>query len=68
LLFLRGIKLFDFAVYSVTPQMRVVLLFFHSLGLEFFVAGGHISGDRLAFSLGLGAFEGDDFAWHNLFF
>ena len=48
--------------------MGVVFLFFHSLGLEFFVAGGHIAGDRLAFSLGFSAFEGDDFACHNLLF
>ena len=46
--------------------MGIVFLFFHSLGLLFFVAGGHVAGDRLAFSLRLGAFDGDDFACHNL--
>ena len=57
--------LLDFAVESVAAQVGVVFLFLNSLGLELLVAGAHVAGDWFAFRLGFGAFENDNFAWHD---
>ena len=46
--------------------MGVILLFFHTIGLEFLVAGAHVSRDRFVFGFGFGAFQGDDFSWHDI--
>ena len=67
-LFLIGFtrhSLLDFLVDRVPPQKRIVLLDFKPLGLELLVLVGRVAGRRFAFLARLGAFEGNDFAWHN---
>jgi hypothetical protein len=50
-------KLFDFFVQGMTAQVRVVFLYLQAFGLQLFVAGGGITGNRLSFRLGFSAFQ-----------
>jgi hypothetical protein len=55
-------------VKSAALQERVILLLFKTAGSPeaLFVTSACVTGGRLAFGLGLGAFQNDDIAWHNL--
>ena len=67
-LFLVGFtrhSLLDFLVDRVPPQKWIVLFDFKPLGLELLVLVGGVARRRFAFLARLGAFEGNDFAWHN---
>ena len=52
-------QLLDFAVQSMPLQVRVVLLFLNTLGLQLFIAAGHVARNRLSFGTGFRAFECD---------
>jgi len=55
----------DLAMHRVAPKMRVILFFLHPLGLEFFVAGGHVARNGLIFFARFGAFQNDGVSWHD---
>ena len=52
----------------VAAQGRVVFLDFQLFRLELLVARGGVARRGLAFLARFGAFDGDDFAWHNYSF
>ena len=58
------LDLLDLAVQGVALQMRVVLLLLHTLGLQLFVAAGHVARNGLSFGTGFRAFECDVFPGH----
>jgi len=64
--FWEASELFNFAMESMASKMGVILLFFHSFGLELLVAGAHVPRDRFVFGLGFGAFEDDNISGHDV--
>ncbi len=62
----KRVRLFDFSVQGAAAEKGVVFLFLHFLGLLFFVSGSHIARRWFSFGSGFCAFDGDDFARHDL--
>src|ERR1017187_7036787 len=52
----------------VAAQEPVVFFNFQLFRLQLFVPGGGVARRRFAFLARLGAFDGDDFAWHDYSF
>jgi hypothetical protein len=50
----------------VPLEVRIELLLFHLVGLEFLVAGGHVARSGFPLFPGFRAFEYDKIAWHGL--
>jgi hypothetical protein len=65
---LRGMELFYFAMNGVTAKGGIIFFDLELLGLELFITRGGITGRGFAFLSRLGAFNGDNFAGHSLFF
>src|SRR5262249_46664733 len=52
----------------VPAESRIVFLNLQFFCLQLLVTRGGVTGRRFTFLAGLGAFDGDDFAWHDYSF